>query len=153
MAILDLRALINHFGPAAVKLSFREWSIDEKGVSATLNRHSANRLPQIRRWLEYYNVLQGFESGHRNAISAAVLTWADNQPNESSLTTLDSLIAAHASLGCGCVEAYGKARDFASLASKALWLRYPNDVPLYDRFVQRALWMVSKIEQDMPPIP
>ena len=46
--------------------------------------------------------------------------------------------------------AYGKQRDFASFASKALWLRYPNEVALYDSFAQRALWMAAKIEPNLP---
>lgn len=52
-----------------------------------------------------------------------------------------------------CSQAEGRGRDFTSLASKVLWLRYPDEVPLYDGFAQEALWMLSKLEPDLPPIP
>jgi hypothetical protein len=52
-----------------------------------------------------------------------------------------------------CSGADGRGRDFTSLTSKALWLRYPNAVPLYDRFAQEALWMISKLERGLPPTP
>jgi len=32
------------------------------------------------------------------------------------------------------------------LASKALWLYYPYDVPIFDSFAQRALWVIAKLE-------
>jgi hypothetical protein len=47
----------------------------------------------------------------------------------------------------------GRKRNFVSLASKALWLRYPDVVPLYDRFAQDALWILSKLESDLPLVP
>jgi hypothetical protein len=50
-----------------------------------------------------------------------------------------------------CSAAYGRERDFTSLASKALWLRYPDIVPMFDSFAQRALWVISKIERDTAP--
>jgi hypothetical protein len=45
-----------------------------------------------------------------------------------------------------CSHADGRSRDFTSLASKALWLSYPHDVPIFDSFVQRALWVIAKLE-------
>jgi hypothetical protein len=39
------------------------------------------------------------------------------------------------------------------LASKALWLCYPGSVPLYDSYAQRALWVICKLEKEIPTLP
>ena len=46
-----------------------------------------------------------------------------------------------------------KNRYFTSLASKALWLCYPDSVPIFDRYVVNALHFISKIEDGITPIP
>jgi hypothetical protein len=88
----------------------------------------------------------------RDALAKAVLDWVDSQPDDSRLDTLEGLVHAHAELMAACSKADGRSRDFTSLASKALWLRYPDAVPLYDRFAQEALWMLSKLEPGLPPV-
>jgi hypothetical protein len=50
-----------------------------------------------------------------------------------------------------CSTADGRGRDFTSLASKALWLCYPEVVPMFDSFARRGLRIISKIEKDIAP--
>ena len=52
-----------------------------------------------------------------------------------------------------CVSANGESREFTSLASKGLWFCYPESVPIFDRFAQRALWVISTLEKDITPLP
>jgi hypothetical protein len=103
--------------------------------------------------MDLYKVLQGITGAKRDAIANATLEWADRQREASRLDTLDSLVRAHAELMAACSGADGRGRDFTSLASKALWLRYFHVVPLYDRFAHDGLWMISKLERDLPPTP
>jgi hypothetical protein len=153
MAILDFNGLVCKFGPAAVKMSLNEQKGDDLAIASVRDRTSESRIPTVRRWLESYDVFQGFDANQRNAISTAFLDWADAQQSESSLATLNLLISAHASLEQACVAAYGKQRDFASLASKALWLRYPIEAPLFDSFALGSLYILSKLEEGIPEIP
>jgi hypothetical protein len=152
-AMLNFDILIRHFGPRAVFQLCDEAATDNLGLDAMNRRGSGSRVAAIRKWMDIYKVLQGIDAARRDALAKAVLNWADNQLDDSRLETLDALVRAHADLMAACSQADGRGRDFTSLASKALWLRYPDAVPLYDRFAQEALWMLSKLEPNLPPIP
>jgi hypothetical protein len=43
----------------------------------------------------------------------------------------------------------GKHRVFTSLASKALWLCYPDSVPIFDQLAQRSVQILIKFEADI----
>ena len=154
MAILDIGALIREIGPTAVELSIRESNrksvSDNLAIDAIMDPVADGRSSSLRKWLEYYRVFQGLNDRQRNSVSAAVLAWIDGRESNSHLQDLNSLFSAHASLASACVEGFQGKRNFTSLASKALWLRYPNEVPLYDHYAQQALWMLAKIEPDLP---
>lgn len=150
--MIDFEAVIRHFGPQAVALQLEEADkIDNKALAALISPVEANRLTIVRRWLYDYQVFQGIDGPKRTAITEAVLLWADSQEGESNLANLDALVRSHAGLMAACSAADGRGRDFTSLASKALWLRYPDVVPMFDSFAQRALWVISKIEKDIAP--
>src|SRR6266567_2337720 len=78
-----------------------------------------------------------------------VLVWADSAQDRARLTTVDAICEAHDSLMVQCATAYGRKRDFTSLASKALWLCYRNDVPIFDSYSNRALSVLSKLERSI----
>lgn len=153
--MVDFEAVIRHFGPQAVALQLSEAGIDRTALEATRNKlsagHPATRISEVCSWLRTYGVFQGIDSLKRTAITEAVLLWADAQDELSNIRTLDALVEAHQDLMDRCCIAYGAPRDFTSLASKALWLRYPDAVPLFDSFARRALWVISKIESDIAP--
>lgn len=151
--MLNFDALIRHFGPAAVEMSLRESEQDSKAISAIRDQWMENRTKAIRKWLNFYNALQGLKGDKRDAVSETALKWADSQTSESKLETMVALVNAHADLEKACSQAYGKDREFTSLASKALWLRYPNQIPICDGFVEQALWTLSKLEPDLPSVP
>jgi predicted small secreted protein len=152
-AMLDLDALIGNFGPRAVSLLCAEAAINNKAMEAIHRQDFDNRVQSVRSWLDLYKVLQGIDGFRRDALARAVLDWADHRSGDSRLATLDAIVHAHADLMAACSGADGRGRDFTSLASKVLWLRYPEEVPLYDRFAQEALWMLSKLEPGLPPVP
>jgi hypothetical protein len=152
--MVDFEAVIRHFGPLAVALQLSEAETDRTALEAIKNKLSAGqpaRVSEVRSWLRAYEVFQGIDSLKRTAITEAVLLWADAQDELSNMRTLDALVEAHRELMDRCCIAYGAPRDFTSLASKALWLRYPDTVPLFDSFAKRALWVISKIESDIAP--
>jgi hypothetical protein len=37
------------------------------------------------------------------------------------------------------------ARNLTSLTSKALWCCYPEEIPIFDSYAQRALWTLSRL--------
>ena len=151
-SILGFDALIRYFGPEAIRRLSAEVDWDKKAFEVVGNTGSERRPENLRDWLSSYAVFQGIDNSRRDALTRAVLNWTDNRPHNSRLDTLHTLVGAHADLMAACSQADGRSRDFTSLASKALWLRYPDVVPMYDRFVQEALWMLSKLEPDLPAV-
>jgi hypothetical protein len=156
MAILDFGALIRELGSRAVDLSISESNHksinDNMAIAAVMDQDAENRVVSLRKWIEYYKVFQGLSGEERNSITQAVLSWIDSREQDSRLRDLNSLLSAHTALANACAAPLGKMRNFTSLASKALWLRYPNEVPLYDRYAQQALCMLAKITPDLPRV-
>jgi hypothetical protein len=151
--LISLEAVIRHFGQEALRLQLEE---SEKGDSKTLlgleDKTVPDRSEAIRIWLQSYQVFQGIDGPKRPAIATAVLEWADSRNLQRDLTTVDALVTAHAELMAVCTRANEEERDFTSLASKALWLCYPASVPIFDRFAQRTLWVISKLESGITPL-
>jgi hypothetical protein len=109
-------------------------------------------MDAVRGWLRSYEVFQGISGPRRDAIASAFLKWADQQRLPRSLETVKTLDEAHQEVHAACVDAFEKQRDFTSLASKALWLRYPESVPLFDSYARRALWIIGKAERGLAPL-
>ena len=42
-------------------------------------------------------------------------------------------------------------RSLTSLTSKALWCCYPDAIPIFDSYAQRALWVMSRLMGFDPP--
>lgn len=152
--MLDFEAVIRYFGPAAVNVLQRkgEADWDERVVSAVRDKADLTRVETVRDWLQDYEVFHGIPGPQRTAIAAAFLGWSDCQPETRNLDATGELVAAHADVCRVAQQAYGRPRNFTSLASKALWLRYPDSVPLFDSYAQRAIWVISKIEGGVSPL-
>jgi hypothetical protein len=156
--MIDFETVLKHFGPQAVTLQLSEAKIDLLALQIIKNKpdraqSSADRVAAIRNWLRLYEVFQGIDNHKRTAIAECVLPWADSQTEEDNTETIGALVETHKMLMDKCCLAFGTDRDFTSLASKAMWLRYPHSVPLFDSFAQRALWVISKFERDIAPSP
>jgi hypothetical protein len=146
--MINFDAVIRGFAPQARLLLKKSKETDARALSAIQNQTAPNRDDRdlaIRSWLREYGVFQGIVGPKRQAIASAIVTWADTRDIGRDLTTADALDIAHCELLSVCACGGG----FTSLASKALWLCYPQSVPIFDRFVQRALWMISKLEKDI----
>lgn len=147
--MINLDAVIRAFGAQALRMQLAEEKTDSKALTALKDRAALNRPDAIRRWLESYRAFQGIPGANRSAIASTIVDWADARDMRRDLTTADSLDRAHAEITALCVRANGRQRDFTSLASKALWLCYPESVPIYDTYARRALWVISKLERDL----
>jgi hypothetical protein len=155
--VINIEAVIRHFGEEALRLQLEIFeSTDRRALQILDNRTALDRSEGIRGWLQKYMVFQGIGGPTRLAIATAVVEWADSCDLQRDLTSVNALAAAHGELNdkvkAVCTRASGKERDFTSLASKALWLCYPDSVPIFDSFTQRALWVISKLEPDIIPV-
>jgi hypothetical protein len=76
--MIDLEAVIRHFGPRAVKsLKKHAESGDSIAIEAMKSKlePGVDRVTKIRCWLRDYNVFQGIDDPRRIAITKAVLCW------------------------------------------------------------------------------
>lgn len=149
-------AIIKRLWPEAVNEVQKEHVHDKKALDALRNKGWPDRRDTIRGWLQSYSVfrVRGIAT-QKDKIAVAILAWADSNDDEN-LSDLGTLCAAHQELMDRVCDAYvhecqNKRRDFISLSSKALWLRYPNDVPMYDSYAQRALWVLAKLQPGLKP--
>ena len=156
--MMNFETVVRHYWPKAlrnIKEDPKELERDQEAIKAVTDRQLpiSKRRDDLRKWLWFYRVLQGLTTDEELKIAGAVLGWADDDRNRSrDLTTAEALAAAHAELMKVVCQAYGKRRDFTSLASKALWLCYPESVPMLDGWTRNALYVISKIENGINPI-
>jgi len=155
--MMNFETVVCHYWPRAlrnIKEDPKELERDQEAIKAVTDRQLPipERREDLRKWLQFYAVFQGLTNAQRDQIAGAVLVWADARNQRRDLTTAESLAAAHAELMKVVCKAYGRRRDFTSLASKALWLCYPESVPMFDGWTRNALHVISKIENGINPI-
>ena len=144
---MNLDELIKFNGPAAVAARLEEHlRIDKGAVEAIANRKLADRHRLVCTWLGNYRVFLGFDSAARDRITKVILDWSDARPAKSELKTTEAIVEAHQELRQRTQQAFGATRNFTSLASKALWLRYPQVVPLFDINSRHTLTVLSKFD-------
>jgi len=152
-SMIDFEAIIRHLWANAIKeMMWDHAHYDVKALDALSREDDPNRRDTIRDWLQSYRVFRvpGIAT-QRDKIADAVLRWADSRDRERDLGGPDALYAAHKELMKSVCDAYvhdsqNKRREFTSLTSKALWLCYPGQVPMFDSYAQRALWVLAKLE-------
>jgi hypothetical protein len=152
--MIDFAAVVSHFWPKALGaiLDSRDVEYDQKALKALEDKSCQTRQDDLRKWLKSYAVFQGVKAAKQDQIAEAVCVWADDRNPSRNLTTPEALADAHADLMEAICRAYGNKRDFTSLTSKALWLCYPESVPIFDRNTRYALCVISKIEDGITPI-
>jgi hypothetical protein len=154
--MMNFETVVRYYWPKALRnIKEDPKDLDQPAIEAVTGRQLPipKRRDDLCKWLRLYGVLQGITTLERIKIAEAVLGWADDDGNRSrDLTTAKALVATHAELMKVVCQAYGKRRDFTSLASKALWLCYRESVPMFDSWTRNALYVISKIENGINPI-
>src|ERR1019366_9955751 len=110
-AMINFDALIRDFGPEAIQRVSIEADWDGRALDAMCAKGAERRLEVIRDWLSSYAVFQGIDGSRRDSISKAVLDWADSQPTNSTLVTLEGVIQALTVLENACSQADGRKRN------------------------------------------
>jgi hypothetical protein len=147
---LDFSAIVRRFGPvAANELSQKEKS-DAEAISAVADPNMPTRHEVVLEWLRDYSAFRGIKGPFRSDIVQAFLRWADDRSRPLELHGEDQICDAHNSLTSACELEPLKGRGLTSLISKALWLRYPETVPIFDGNAQRALQVLCKLDDRLP---
>ena len=110
----------------------------------------------ITKWGDKYGVLR-IKKNVRSNLVKALINGAPQIRSALVATTAEAkhaeIIKKHTDIGtlCNTVQGArkknGSARDFTSLASKLLWLLFPNRVPIFDARAWRALNLVARLTE------
>jgi hypothetical protein len=156
--MIDFEAVLRHFWPKALRAihDYHDYEVenDRKALRALCNKNlpASARMACLVKWFRSYAVFLGVTTPEGLRIAEAVLVWADERNPSRDLTTAKALADAHAELMKVVCQAYGKKHQFTSLASKALWLCYPESVPMFDSYGRNALSVICKMEMVLTPI-
>lgn len=93
---------------------------------------------QVVDWMRHYNVLQGVSAGGRTRMARAFIRFATSQ-RPSKLTSATTMREAFTTLEGKLSAAHAQGKRQLSACSKLLWVLYPNDVAMYDRFAYSAM--------------
>ncbi|HMH15679.1 MAG TPA: hypothetical protein VK578_21445 [Edaphobacter sp.] len=109
------------------------------------------REEQVRAWLGYYKVILFFPPDRSRTIAHEIIEFAD-ELRPASLDQLHAKIIREYNRLRARIQPLAplaprskRQREAISLTSKALWLCYPNDVPIFDDYALRAIQVISRI--------
>ncbi len=127
-----------------------------------LGAQTPERIRILRNWLEAYGVLQAVPRPWWDRVSECCLDAlcplpCQGQPGAPTNSLSGSvappfrtLVDALHALGVPNVRGGGILKSWASLASKALWLKYPQNCFLYDGRVTKCL--LNSMEAEITPV-
>ena len=155
--MVDIEAIVRRYVDDAISAQIKDHrDHDRIAIQALQQRDQDNRHGVLREWLTWYRVFQGLKNEERGRVTKAVLTLVDRLDCKTVCRNQSTIMATCDRLNEACGKevrrrADGGKRDMTSLASKALWCRFPDKVPIYDSFAQRALWVLSRLCETVPP--
>lgn len=152
-SVLDLEALIEEFIQTRLRSFEADTAPDRKTVDAVADKglERTAREDQVRAWLGYYKVILFFPPDRSRAIAREIVEFAD-ESHPASIGQSHAEIIRECSRLRDRIQPLAplapkskRQREVMSLTSKALWLCYPNDVPIFDDYALRAIQVISKI--------
>lgn len=151
--MLNLEALIKEFIQNRLPSFDADTAPDQKTVTAVAGKELGRtaREDQVRAWLGYYKVILFYPPDRSRAIAREIIEFADESRPASLVQSHDLIIREYNRLKeriqplAPLAPKSRRQREVTSLTSKALWLCYPNDVPIFDDYALRAIQVISKI--------
>ena len=138
----------------------REARLDEITVRAVSDKDwdRADREEQVRKWLNHCKVIRFFRPETSKEIAKQIIEFADG-PRRNDLHQNKTLIVAEYERLRERIHAVippnpktGGPREITSLVSKVLWCCYPEDVPIFDYYAERALQVISRLFGFLPAV-
>ncbi len=115
-------------------------------VKSTANNTLKSEL--VLKWLTHYNTFQGIDGPIRKKISEAFLNY-NNSINKSD----NNIDIRYHFQNLQLVFFEISQRKWLSATSKLLWCVFPNDVVLYDSFVEKAITVLQCLDPDLASYP
>lgn len=151
--MLNWDSIVKEYSQTAIKELDKEYlRLDAPMLKVMKEQAGIPRAERMKKWLGNYRVLQGFDNQLRAKLSETVIAYLDNLAVGRGRLSDSKMVELHGNLMAECAKAYNRNRSFVSLASKALWLRFPDQFPMYDRNAKNALMLLSKLDLNLPAL-
>ena len=124
--------------------------LDDKTIHVLNNRSPSltKRREKVKEWIDAQRAARF--TGGAEAIARVVVDFADHRERLAPGCGYAAILQQFEKLYGRCGEVApknkdGRGRDITSLTSKALWVCYPDVVPIYDNYAERALQVISHL--------
>lgn len=148
------RDFCNLVGPALEELKTHS-SDDDEAIKAINDRSLSltDREEKVKKWIDDQRAHRF--AGGAGPIAPAIVNFADQRQRLARGCGYAAILEQFETIyelcsAVGPKNKDGRGRDLTSFTSKALWVCYPDIVPIYDDYAESALKMLSKV---MPPSP
>lgn len=102
-------------------------------------------------WMRDYGLFQGITKQEREKVSIKFLLFAKSIGSTIDITDKDTLKNIYSELFKSLFDEVN--RSWMSATSKLLWCIYPDDVVIYDSFVERVLVVIQCFDEGLSKFP
>lgn len=145
---MDIETYIKSNYVTACKIQ-RSITKDEK-MKSMLQKGDDNEKLVIS-WMKDYGLFQGITSIHREKVARNFLSFAKNIDSTIDITNKDTLKSIYSKLYKVLFNTVN--RSWMSATSKLLWCIYPDNIVIYDSFVERALVVMQCLDPELSKFP
>ena len=134
-------------GPALQQLNrWRSW--DDEIIHAVNNHSLPDRGQRMKKRLRRYRVHR--IKGGVGEVARVIVDFADEREQLAPGCDYAAILQQFEMLYGRCSAVVpqkedGSRRDITSLTSKALWVCYPDIIPIYDNYAEQALQVISRL--------
>ncbi len=118
---------------------------DGEMKSMLMSGNSDDRL--VMAWMKDYGLFQGIKNEVRKKAAAAFLAFATRHRDSANVTDRAVLAATYRELFAALFST--ERRSWLSATSKLLWCIYPDQIVLYDSFVERTLIVMQGLDVEL----
>lgn len=145
---MDFETYIKNNYVDACKIQ-RSITKDEKMKSMLQKGDEDTQL--VMSWMRDYGLFQGITKQEREKVSMKFLSFAKSIGSTVDITDKDTLRNIYSELFKSLFNEVN--RSWMSATSKLLWCIYPDEVVIYDSFVERALVVMQCLDRELSKFP
>ena len=105
----------------------------------------------VKSWMRDYGLFRGIAADYREKIANKFLSFVESHDSTINIVNDDALKQIYSELFTALFNVIN--RSWMSATSKLLWCVYPNDVVIYDSFVERALIVMQCLDDELAQFP
>lgn len=128
-----------------------ELAIDEAAIDAVakVEMEPEERINRVCKFLHKYSVAR-VKGATATGLARSILMWADDREDKNPPENVQEIVGHFGKLSEMILHALpdlasGQPRSVDSLSSKALWLCYPNSLPILDGNAEHALSTLRRL--------